>query len=41
LLCFIFLYFAASGAGRWSMDHWIAHGRRRPSAASPTKNAAP
>jgi len=23
LLCFIFLFFAANGAGRWSVDGWI------------------
>src|SRR5436309_14671972 len=28
LLCFIFLYFAAQGAGEWSLDEWL---RRRSS----------
>jgi putative oxidoreductase len=30
LYCFLFLYFAAAGAGAWSIDRWIA--RRRSSA---------
>ena len=25
LLAFIFLFFAAHGAGRWSIDHWWKH----------------
>lgn len=25
LLCFIFLFFAAHGAGIWSIDHWWKH----------------
>jgi len=29
LFCFLFLYFAAHGAGAWSMDHLIAQARRR------------
>ena len=32
LFCFIFLYFAANGAGRWSLDDVIA--RRRPATSS-------
>ena len=32
LFCFIFLYFAANGAGRWSLDH--AMSRRRHTAAT-------
>ena len=27
LYCFVFLYFAAAGAGPWSLDHWLE--RRR------------
>jgi putative oxidoreductase len=34
LYCFLFLYFAAVGAGPWSVDNWIArrlqHGGHRP-----------
>ena len=33
LFCFIFLYFAAHGAGRWSVDHWISRVRQRQPAA--------
>lgn len=29
LFCFIFLWFAAHGAGPWSADHWIAKARPR------------
>ena len=29
LLCFIFLFFAAYGAGIWSVDEWIGMRRRR------------
>jgi len=29
LLCFIFLFFAAHGAGHWSFDHFIRHRKKR------------
>ena len=29
LLCFIFLYLAVAGAGRWSVDQWLASRRAR------------
>lgn len=29
LLCFIFLYLAARGAGDWSLDAWLARRRQR------------
>ncbi|BCP54512.1 hypothetical protein K32_31290 [Kaistia sp. 32K] len=28
LFCFVFLYFAAAGPGRWSVDNWLARRRR-------------
>ena len=34
LFCFIFLYFAAHGAGPWSLDSWLAQMRRK-SAVTP------
>ena len=32
LLCFIFLFFAAHGAGQWSLDAWL--GRKRKTSSS-------
>ena len=29
LLCFIFLFFAAHGAGKWSLDAWLGRTRKR------------
>ena len=29
LLCFIFLFFAAHGAGKWSLDAWLGRKRNR------------
>jgi putative oxidoreductase len=29
LFCFLFLYMSAHGAGPWSVDTWLAHGRLR------------
>ena len=39
LFCFIFLYFAATGAGRWSIDEAIA--RRRGTTVTTTHTAGP
>ena len=33
LLCFIFLFFAAHGAGKWSLDAWLGRKRKTSSGA--------
>lgn len=38
LFCFIFLYFAAHGAGPWSIDRLIARARARPRTARSTQD---